>query len=116
MQAPQQQQSNSVEAMYVNSLQQVEQVQIQPGQTKMIIAQNESIIAMRSADNMGLATTDYYKLVPVYPFSQQEQTQKAKPNYVTEEQLEKRLGELVESIKSNSSVTAKQLIKEVNNV
>lgn len=47
-----------MEVVPVSLIQQVEQVQVQPGQRKMVLVQNEPVIASRSADNMGLVTTD----------------------------------------------------------
>ena len=43
------------------SVKQVEQVSVQPGQKAWIMVQNAPVFALRTADNMGLVTTDYYK-------------------------------------------------------
>lgn len=58
---------SGMEVVPVPSIQQVEQVQVQPGQRKMVLVQNEPVIASRSADNMGLVTTDYYRLEKFVP-------------------------------------------------
>ena len=63
----QNQQNTGMEVVPVPSIQQVEQVQVQPGQRKMVLVQNEPVIASRSADNMGLVTTDYYRLEKFVP-------------------------------------------------
>lgn len=86
-----------MEIIPVQTIQQVEQVQVQPGQRKMVLVQNEPIIANRTADNMGLVSTDYFHLerfdpkaaVPVAPAV----------TYVTPEQLEERLTAFAESLK-----------------
>lgn len=44
------------------SVKQVEQVSVQPGQKAWIMVQNAPVFALRTADNMGLVTTDYYRL------------------------------------------------------
>lgn len=56
-----------MEVVPVSLIQQVEQVQVQPGQRKMVLVQNEPVIASRSADNMGLVTTEYYRLEKFIP-------------------------------------------------
>ena len=63
----QSQQNPGMEVVPVPTIQQVEQVQVQPGQRKMVLVQNEPVIASRSADNMGLVTTDYYRLEKFVP-------------------------------------------------
>ncbi len=56
-----------MEVVPVQTIQQVEQVGLQPGQRKMVMVQNEPVIAARSADNMGLVTTEYYRLEKFVP-------------------------------------------------
>lgn len=56
-----------MEVVPVSQIQQVEQVQVQPGQRKMVLVQNEPVIASRYADNMGLVTTEYYRLEKFIP-------------------------------------------------
>lgn len=78
------------------TVKQVEQVSVQPGQKAWIMVQNEPVFALRTADNMGLITTDYYhfekfdpSVAPVEPA----------PAYVTVEQLEERLATFADSLK-----------------
>ena len=59
--------AGGMEVVPVSLIQQVEQVQVQPGQRKMVLVQNEPVIASRSADNMGLVTTEYYRLEKFIP-------------------------------------------------
>lgn len=46
----------------VATLKQVEQAPVQPGGKVLVLVSNEPVIAMRTADNMGITTTDYYKI------------------------------------------------------
>lgn len=48
--------------MQVSTIKQVEQAQVQPGGKALVLVANEPVIAMRTADNMGLTTTDYYRI------------------------------------------------------
>ena len=59
---PLQMPSNGPELVTVQTINQVEQVSIQPGQRRIVMVQNEPVIAVRSADQMGLASTEYYRL------------------------------------------------------
>lgn len=63
----QSQQNPGMEVVPVPTIQQVEQVGLQPGQRKMVMVQNEPVIAARYADNMGLVTTEYYRLEKFIP-------------------------------------------------
>lgn len=97
MQNNAQPQQNTMEVIPVQTVRQVEQVQVQPGQRKMVLVQNEPIIANRTADSMGLVTTDYFRLERFDPnaITAQAPTQ----NYVTAEQLEERLSAFADSLK-----------------
>ena len=78
------------------TIKQVEQVSVQPGQKAWIMVQNAPIFALRTADNMGLVTTDYYRFEKYNP-----ELEQATPtaNFVTAEQLEARLSAFAESLK-----------------
>lgn len=68
MQQPQaQQQVGGLDIVTVQNVQQVEQVQVGPAQRRLIMVQNEPVVAMRVTDNMGIATTEYYQLVKFDP-------------------------------------------------
>lgn len=54
-------QQNGPDWIMAPSVKQVEQVSVQPGQKAWIMVQSEPIFALRTADNMGLITTAYYK-------------------------------------------------------
>lgn len=102
-QQPQQAQQPGVglEIVTVQSVQQVEQVQINPGQRRLVMVQNEPVVAMRTADNMGLASTEYYQLVKFDPTSRTNVQPADNNKYVTEEQLESRLKEFMKNLKTN---------------
>lgn len=53
----------------VQTVQQVDQVQVNPAQRRLVMVQNEPVVAMRSADNMGIVTTEYYQLVKFDPMT-----------------------------------------------
>lgn len=63
----QQMNMQGMEVVPVPTIQQVEQVGLQPGQRKMVMVQNEPVIAARYADNMGHVTTEYYRLEKFVP-------------------------------------------------
>ena len=64
---PAQAQQSGPDWVQVPTVQQVEQVQVQPGGKAWVMVQNEPIFALRTADNMGLVTTDYYRFEKVDP-------------------------------------------------
>lgn len=46
----------------VATIKQVEQVPVQPGRQVLVMVQNDPVIAMRTADQMGPVQTDYYHI------------------------------------------------------
>ena len=90
---------NDMSISYVQTIQQVEQVQVQPNQRRLILVQNEPVVAMRVADGMGLTTTEYYKLTKFNPAATESQQEER--HYVTEEQLENRLKALLDDLKGS---------------
>ena len=53
--------------LQVPTVNQVEQVQVQPGGKAWVMVQNEPVFALRVADQMGLVTTDYYRFEKIDP-------------------------------------------------
>jgi hypothetical protein len=49
------------------TVKQVEQISVQPGQKAWVMVQNEPIFALRAADQMGLITTSYYRFEKIEP-------------------------------------------------
>lgn len=78
----QQRTQNSGPWIVVPTVQQIEQVSVQPNGKAWIMAQNEAIFALRSADQMGLVTTDYYRFEKINPEQMQQSGQ-----YVTKEEM-----------------------------
>lgn len=71
--AQQSQQTAPVSApavLQVATIKQVEQAPVQPGGKALVLVANEPVIAMRTADNMGLTTTDYYHIERFDPEAQ----------------------------------------------
>lgn len=68
---PQQQTASGAPVvLQVATIKQVEQAQVQPGGKALVLVANEPVIAMRTADNMGLTTTDYYHIEKFDPDAQ----------------------------------------------
>ena len=85
----------------VQTVQQVDQVQVNPTQRRLVMVQNEPVVAMRSADNMGIVTTEYYQLVKFDPMARTNVQPVDNNKDVTEEQLESRLKEFMKNLKTN---------------
>lgn len=98
--APQPAQSN-LEWIPVPNIKQVEQVSVQPGAKAWVMVQNEPIFALRSADNMGLVTTDYYRFEKIDPAAMS--TPAANPDYITRAEFE----QFVQSLQTESKPTTK---------
>lgn len=56
--------------LQVATIKQVEQAQVQPGGKALVLVANEPVIAMRTADNMGITATDYYHIERFDPEAQ----------------------------------------------
>ena len=80
---PQPQQSGP-DWIQVQTIKQVDQVSVQPGGRAWIMVQNAPIFALRVADQMGLATTTYYKFERYDP----ETAPAEKPEFVTRQEFE----------------------------
>lgn len=94
---PQQQQPSSVvpTVIPVSTIKQVEQAQVAPGGKALVLVANEPVIAMRTADNMGLTTTDYYHITKFDPDAQ---TQAQGGNWVTHEELQQALAQQAQQV------------------
>ena len=93
-QMPPQAQQNVPDWIMAPSIKQVEQVSVQPGQKAWIMVQNAPVFALRTADNMGLVTTDYYRFEKFNPGDSAEPTN----DYVTRKEFE----DFVASLKKES--------------
>lgn len=103
MQVPQNVQQTGMQSgpdwIMVSDLKQVEQVSVPAGGKAWIMLNNTPVFALRTADNMGLITTDYYRFEKYDP--EAAQTESA-VKYVTPEQLEDRLAAFADSLKPSS--------------
>jgi hypothetical protein len=84
-QQPQTQQSGP-DWIMAPSIKQVEQVSVQPGQKAWVMVQNDAVFALRTADNMGLVTTDYYRFEKFDPEAAAPMA--ATPEYVTRKEFD----------------------------
>ena len=55
----------------VPTIENVEQIQLQPEEKKIVLVQNQPVLAMRTADAMGLVSTRYFALSDYDPHVQQ---------------------------------------------
>lgn len=86
------QQQAGPELVTVQTIEQVGQIGVQPGQRKVVMVQNEPVIATRYADQMGLASTEYYRLTKFDPAM----NAATGGDYVTRQEFEKVLAVLRE--------------------
>lgn len=87
----------------VPEIQQVEQVQVQPGAKAWVMVQNQPVFALRVADQMGLVNTSYYRFEKIDPSA----TTAAAPTneeYVTRQEFQ----QFVESLNNTGRKTAKR--------
>lgn len=66
-QNPQQTQSTNMDWIRVNGMPDVQNVTVQPGQKAWIMLANEPVFALKSADNMGITTTEFYRFEKYNP-------------------------------------------------
>ena len=69
----------------VATIKQAEQVNVQPGGKAWIMIQNEPVFALRTADQMGLVTTSYYRFEKIDPSAMESPS----TEYVTRSEFEK---------------------------
>ena len=75
----------------VQTIAQIEQVAVQPGQVAWIMCQNEPVFARRAADSMGLISTEYCRFERFDPKA----AQAAPPvEYVTREEFQRFVAEM----------------------
>jgi len=91
-------QQSSLDWIFVQSIDQVESVSVPPSKKAWIMVQNEPVFALRSADAMGLITTDFYKF--------EKMEAKAKPEFITSDQLAEALRQLKEEIHESITTSA----------
>lgn len=85
-------------AAQVATIDQVEQVQMSPGERKIIIVQNQPVVAMRTADNMGLVNTRFFQLVDYNPHAQKTAVQGEFAPLAVVQEMQAQITELSEQI------------------
>lgn len=86
-QQAQSQQSN-MDWIMVADVKNVESVSVQPGQKAWVMAQNEPVFALRTANQLGLVTTEYYKFERYDPNTQPTAATMQPGDYVTRKEFE----------------------------
>lgn len=76
--------------LQVGCVKDFDSVTLQPGRQALIMAQNDPIIAFKSADQMGMVTTSLYRIEPVSP----EQLATPAPDYITRAEFEQTIAAL----------------------
>lgn len=89
---PYQRQTSNIDWIMVQTVDQINQVIVQPNQKAWIMVQNEPVFAVRSADQVGLTNTEIYK------FEKYERENQPMPEYVTTAQLEDAIRKIKEDI------------------
>ena len=72
---PYRQQQTNMDWIRVPNLQDIDQVTVQPGQTAWVMAQNTNVFAVRSADQMGITNTRYFRFAEFDPRAADQQKQ-----------------------------------------
>lgn len=82
--------------LQVGTAKEFDNVTIQPGRQALIMAQNDPYIAFKSADAMGMVTTNLYRLEPVTA----DQINGPTPEYVTRQEFQQTVQQIIDSIKT----------------
>lgn len=90
--APQSTSHSNMDWIRVNTMEDVERVTVQPNSKAWIMLANEPVFVLKTADGMGLTTTDAYRFEKV--------SGDKKPEYVTREEF----NNLINSIKKDAFV------------
>lgn len=95
--------------LQVSTVKQVEQAPVQPNGKALVLVANEPVIAMRTADSMGLTTTDYYHIERFDP-----DAAAATPagNFVTHEELRQAMAAIMQQIQPAAPAAAKEAAKK----
>ena len=81
--------------LQVGTAKEFDNVTIQPGRQALIMAQNDPYIAFKSADAMGMVTTNLYRLEPVTA----DQINGPTSEYVTRSEFQQTIQQLIDSMK-----------------
>lgn len=92
---------SNMDWIFVQDINQIEQISVMAGQKAWIMVQNEPIFALRTANNMGLVTTEYYRFEK-YDKEKSEENQKS--NYVTHDEMTQAIEEALKGLKDESTI------------
>ena len=84
--------------LMVPTIADVDKVVAQAGEPRWIMVQNDAVIAVKKANAVGYATTEYYRLSEFDPAAMQ--TSAPGCNYVTEQQMEDRINAAISQVMS----------------
>lgn len=93
--------NSNMDWIRVNSMADVQNVTVQPGQKAWIMLASDPIFVLKTADNMGITTTDAYRFEKVQP------NETGAPEYVTRAEFEQFVASLTKPQKGNPK-TAKE--------
>ena len=115
MQQPvQQEQSGGPDWIRVPSVQQVEHVAVQPGQTAWIMVQNEPVFAVKEASKVGLTSTEYYRFEAFDPSAIQQEASGKTVSPTDYEMLAERVKAIEDEIseaKKRGAITASRKVE-----
>lgn len=100
-------QSEMTYVLPVASVKEFDTVTIQPGRRALLMAQNDPYIAFKSADAMGMVTTNLYRLEPVTA----DQINGPAPEYVTRSEFQQTIQQLIDSM-SKPARAKKETVSE----
>lgn len=86
--------------LQVGTAKEFDNVTIQPGRQALIMAQNDPYIAFKSADAMGMVTTNLYRLEPVTA----DQINGPAPEYVTRSEFQQTIQQIIDSMSKPTRV------------
>jgi len=101
-QQPQQPQSN-LDWIMVSSVDQIDKVTVQPGQKAWIMVQNDAVFALRTADQVGIVNTDYYRFEKWSPTANTVPTADFVTRPQMEEAIQSAINKLIKEAKANKS-------------
>lgn len=90
--------TQNVDWITVQTIEQVENVNVQPGTKSWIMVQNVPVFALRVADQMGLVSTEFYKFEKYIPEDIEKST-----SFVTKEEMKKAIDDAIKEVKNEST-------------
>ena len=75
--------------LMVPTIADVDKVVLQSGETRWIMVQNDAILAVKTANAMGYATAEYYRLTKIDPATMRASL--SGPEYVTADQVDEKI-------------------------